>query len=84
MQFKLMKLQRTTLILVICAILLGGGVYIYEIQGSEKREAAKINKKPIFNFTEDEIQSFTVNSDDKTLVFERASEPESGWRMKKP
>ncbi|NEO19975.1 MAG: DUF4340 domain-containing protein [Moorea sp. SIO1F2] len=84
MQFTPMKLQRTTLILVISAILLGGGVYIYEIQGSQKREAAKTPKKPIFNFTQDEIQSFTVNSDDKTLVFERASEPESGWRMKKP
>ena len=79
-----MKLQRTTLILLISAILLGGFVYFYEIKGAPQREAAKTTKQPIFAFEEDEIQSVTIYTDDETWKFERLSKPELGWQMKKP
>ncbi len=79
-----MKLQRTTLILLISAILLGGFVYYYEIKGAPQREAAKTTKQPIFSFEEDEIQSVIIYTDDETWQFKRLSEPEPGWQMKKP
>ncbi|NEP56988.1 MAG: DUF4340 domain-containing protein [Symploca sp. SIO2G7] len=79
-----MKLQRTTLILLISAILLGSFVYFYEIKGAPQREAAKTTKQPIFAFEEDEIQSVAIYTDDKTWQFERLSKPELGWQMKKP
>ena len=79
-----MKLQRTTLILLVTASLLGGFVYFYELQGAPKREAAKTTKQPIFAFKEDQIQSLTINRDEKTLEIERVSGKETGWRMKTP
>ncbi|NET57798.1 MAG: DUF4340 domain-containing protein [Symploca sp. SIO2E6] len=79
-----MKLQRTTLILLVSAILLGGFVYFYEIQGAPRREAAKIARQPIFTFAEDEIQSVIIHTDDENWQFERLSKPELGWQMKQP
>ena len=78
-----MKLQRTTLVLLFTAILLGGLVYFAEIQGASKREAVKITKQPIFALKEDEIQSLTLYLDEETLEFERVS-GKIGWQMKTP
>ncbi|NES23054.1 MAG: DUF4340 domain-containing protein [Symploca sp. SIO3E6] len=80
----ILKLQRTTLILFVSAILLGSFVYFYEIKGAPQREAAKTTKQPIFAFEEDEIQSVIIYTDDETWQFERFSNPELGWQMKKP
>ncbi|NER94514.1 MAG: DUF4340 domain-containing protein [Symploca sp. SIO1B1] len=80
----ILKLQRTTLILFISAILLGSFVYFYEIKGAPQREAAKSTKQPIFAFEENEIQSVIIYTDDETLQFDRFSNPELGWQMKKP
>jgi|GEM_PF-319450 len=79
-----MKLQRTTLILLVSAIFLGGFVYFYEIKGAPQREAAKTTKQPIFSFEEKEIQSVTIYTDDETWKFVRLGKPELGWQMKKP
>ncbi|MBD1805945.1 DUF4340 domain-containing protein [Microcoleus sp. FACHB-SPT15] len=79
-----MKLQRTTLVLVVSALLLGSFVYFYEIQGAPKREATKTTKQPIFGFKNDQIQSLTIDGNQETLEFERVSEPVPGWQMKKP
>jgi hypothetical protein len=79
-----MKLQRTTLILLASAVLLGGFVYFYEVQGAPKREAVKTIKQPIFSFKEDQIQSLTIYINEETLEFERISEQQPAWRMKKP
>jgi hypothetical protein len=79
-----MKLQRTTLILLASALLLGGFVYVYEIRGASEREAVKTTKEPIFTFKEDQIQSLTIYIDEKTLEFERVSGQQTNWRMKKP
>jgi hypothetical protein len=79
-----MKLQRTTLILLVTAILLGGFVYYSEIQGAQKREAAKTTKRPIFSFKEDQIQSLTIYMGEETLEFERVSGKETAWQMKTP
>ncbi len=69
-----MKLQRTTLFLLLSALSLGGFVYFYEIEGTPKREAVKTSKQQLFSFKEDEIQSLTIYIDEETFVFERKSE----------
>ncbi len=79
-----MKLQRTTLFLLCTAIVLGGVVYLAEIQEAKQREVAKITKLPIFGFKEDQIQSLTIYQDEETLEFERATGKDSGWRLKTP
>lgn len=79
-----MKLQRTTLILLASACLLGGFVYISEIQRTHEQEAAKTIKQPIFSFKEDQIQSLTIYINEETLEFERVTGKKPGWRMKTP
>jgi len=79
-----MKLQRTTLILLVSALLLGGFVYLYEIQRAPEREAAKTTKQPIFSLKEDQIQSLTIYIDEETWEFERVNQPVPGWQMKMP
>ncbi len=79
-----MKLQRTTLILLVSAIILGGVVYFSEIQGAQKQEAVKTTKQPIFFFKEDEIQSLKIFIDEETLEFERAKGQPTDWRMTQP
>lgn len=79
-----MKLQRTTWILVALASILGGFVYFYEIQGASKREMAEVQKKALFDFQEDDIQHLRIERAGQTLVFERAEDDTSPWRMKQP
>ncbi|NEO34151.1 MAG: DUF4340 domain-containing protein [Symploca sp. SIO3C6] len=79
-----MKLQRTTLLLLVSAILLGGFVYVYEIQGAPKREAAKAKKQQLFSFEEDQIQTLTIYRDQQTWEFERVDKQKSPWQMKQP
>jgi hypothetical protein len=85
-----MKLQRTTLILILLALGLGGFVYFYEIQGAAQREAAQAKQNKIFSFEEDQIQSLIVRSQETTLRFERADGKAadksklSRWQMKEP
>jgi hypothetical protein len=89
-----MKLQRTTLFLLLSALALGGFVYFYEIEGSPKREAVKTAKQQLFSFKEDDIQGLTIYLDEETFAFERKSDtisgsqasvnPESSWQMKMP
>jgi hypothetical protein len=81
-----MKLQRTTLVLLITATLLGGGVYFSEIQRAQNQEAAKTTKEPIFSFKEDQIESVTIYTKTETLEFERASGKgrTTNWQMKQP
>lgn len=80
-----MKLQRTTLILLLLALGLGGFVYFYEIKGAPQRQEAKVQEQQIFSFEEEQIQSFTVKTKEQTLEFERGNQ--SGkpiWLLKAP
>ncbi|KYC35038.1 hypothetical protein WA1_09890 [Scytonema hofmannii PCC 7110] len=80
-----MKLQRTTLILLLIALGLGGFVYFYEIRGSFQREEVKENKQPIFSFKEDEVQSLTIQTQNQTINLERSGKSEgTKWLMKSP
>ncbi len=80
-----MKLPRTTLILILLALGLGGFVYFYEIRGATVREEIKEQKQQIFSFAEDDVQSLTVKTKKLTLNLER--NPESSnpkWLIKSP
>ncbi|MBD2005786.1 MULTISPECIES: DUF4340 domain-containing protein [Cyanophyceae] len=85
-----MKLQRTTLILMVLALGLGGFVYFYEIKGEPQRQAALVKQKPIFSFTKDQVQALTIKTQEQTLQFERMSQTAgkksslSEWQMKAP
>ncbi|MEH1940620.1 MAG: DUF4340 domain-containing protein [Nostoc sp.] len=80
-----MKLPRTTLILILLTLGLGGFVYFHEIRGATVREETKKQKQQIFSFAEDDVQSLTVTTKKLTLNLERSpgsSNPK--WLIKSP
>ncbi|MBH8552948.1 DUF4340 domain-containing protein [Nostocaceae cyanobacterium CENA357] len=80
-----MKFPRTTLILILLALGLGGFVYFYEIQGATQRQEVKDQKQQIFSFTADDVQSLTVKTKDMTIDIERNSQSNSPkWLLKSP
>ncbi|MEH2210738.1 DUF4340 domain-containing protein [Nostoc sp.] len=81
-----MKLPRTTLILILLALGLGGFVYFYEIRGATVREEIKEQKQKIFSFAEDDVQALTVKTKKLTLNLERNPESSSNpkWLIKSP
>ncbi|MEH2165678.1 MAG: DUF4340 domain-containing protein [Nostoc sp.] len=81
-----MKLPRTTLILILLALGLGGFVYFHEIRGATVQEEIKEQKQKIFSFGEDDVQSLTVNTKKLTLNLERNPESSSKpkWLIKSP
>ena len=80
-----MKLPRTTLILILLALGLGGFVYFYEIKGATQREEIKDKKQQIFSFAADDVQSLTVKTKKLTLNLERNTQSSNPkWLIKSP
>jgi Domain of unknown function (DUF4340) len=80
-----MKLQRTTLILILLALSLGGFVYFYEIRGATQRTLESESKKQIFNFAADDIQSLTIKRSSGDVVLERSNSANPPkWLLKAP
>lgn len=88
-----MKFQRTSLILVFAALALGGFVYYTESKKPPQVDEAKSDEKPLFNFKEQDVQAFTVQTSKQTLAFEKTSLTaqkdsskinSSSWLMRKP
>ncbi|MFH7028010.1 MAG: DUF4340 domain-containing protein [Heteroscytonema crispum UTEX LB 1556] len=80
-----MKLPRTTLILLLLALGLGGFVYFYEIKGEPQRQEINEKKQQIFSFTADDVQSLTVKTQQLTLNVERNDKSERPkWFLKSP
>ncbi|MDZ7968157.1 MAG: DUF4340 domain-containing protein [Nostoc sp. DedSLP03] len=81
-----MKLPRTTLILILLALGLGGFVYFHEIRRATVQEEIKEQKQKIFSFGEDDVQSLTVKTKKFTLNLERNPESSSKpkWLIKSP
>jgi len=80
-----MTIPKTTLILVLLALGLGGFVYFHEIRGKTQQEEVKANQQQIFAFAEDDVQSLTVKTKTYTLMLERnpqGSNPK--WLLKSP
>ena len=80
-----MKLPRTTLILILLALGLGGFVYFYEIQGATQPEEAKDKKQQIFSFAADDVQSLTIRTQKINLSLERNRQSDNPkWLLKSP
>lgn len=80
-----MKLQRTTLGLVLIAILLGGFVYFYEFQLKTQQEAVKKKQQQLFSFKEEDVKSLKITTPSETIALERSAKPDkTKWLMKSP
>ncbi|WP_414624922.1 DUF4340 domain-containing protein [Calothrix sp. CCY 0018] len=80
-----MKIQRTTLGLVLIAILLGGFVYFYEFHLKAQQEAVKKKQQQLFSFKEEDVKNLKITTPRESIALERS--PESGktkWLMKSP
>ena len=79
-----MKLQKSTLILLTTALLLGGFVYISEIKNQDKQDIVDNTNQQIFNFTEEEIKSLEIEIEDKFLELIQTDDELFSWEMTKP
>ncbi|MGD1872488.1 MAG: DUF4340 domain-containing protein [Mastigocoleus sp.] len=81
-----MKLPRTTIILLLLALGLGGFVYFYEIQGAPQRQKAQEKEKEIFSFTEKDVQALTIKTTNSTIKLEReaSASDDKKWLIKSP
>jgi hypothetical protein len=80
-----MKLQRTTLILILLALGLGGFVYLYEFNWKNQREEVKEKNQQIFSFAADDVQSLSVKTNSLNINLERNnSSDKPKWLLKSP
>ncbi len=79
-----MKFQRSTVILVGVALLLGAGVLIAESQRARNPETAEVgdSQQPILDFAETDVATLTVERAGETLVFQR--QEGDTWQMVEP
>ena len=93
-----MKLQRTPLILLGIALLLGGSIYFYETRKTAQQEAQAAAEK-LFTFEEADVRSLNLTTPKQTLAFtktpaaslpkpsdQKSSQPASAtvWKMTTP
>lgn len=79
-----MKFQRSTIILLFGALLMGGAFYYYQTLFIPAQEARDAFARKIFKFKEEDVQAIFVKTQSQTLRFERASElstPQDLWWM---
>ncbi len=67
-------MKKSTVILILIALSLGGFVYFYEIKGVSQREALQQEEKQIFKFAAKEVQNLTVTTAEYVLKLERSTE----------
>ncbi|MEM6401329.1 MAG: hypothetical protein AAF757_14020, partial [Cyanobacteria bacterium P01_D01_bin.116] len=80
-----MKLQRTTLVLLLLAILLGGFVYFYEFQWKSQQEQVKKKKQQLFSFKEDDVKALKITTPSENITLERSPKSsKTKWLMKSP
>jgi len=80
-----MKLQKITWILLAIAVLLGGGLAIYELrQNPQQQEITKKEQKRLFSFQANDIQGISVEKSGQVLKFYRGSDAQQTWKMEQP
>jgi Domain of unknown function (DUF4340) len=81
-----MKLKPSTLGLVAAALLLGGIVLVVQQQpapqSSPSGQTVSEEERPLFEFQESDVQSFTLQTQLRSLKFER--NPDGKWQMLEP
>ena len=66
-----MKFQKSTLILMLLALMFGGIVYIWEVEGKPRREVAKLRENRVFDFEEKDVQNVVLKTKEYKLQFDR-------------
>lgn len=81
-----MKLQRTTIILILLALGLGGFVYFHEIRVGERLVQVKQKKQQqqIFSFAAEDVESLTIKTKNSAIYLERNSNGKTKWLLKYP
>lgn len=83
-----MKLQKTTIILIILTLGLGTFIYLTQIQGSTIEEVVKNEEKnpqkTVFSFTKEDIKKLEIELEKTTLEFEKSKQTILPWEMIKP
>lgn len=79
-----MKFQRSTIILLFGALLMGGAFYYYQNLFIPAQEAREAFARKLFKFKKEDVQALFVKTKNQTLRFERASDlstPQDLWWM---
>ncbi|NJK49775.1 DUF4340 domain-containing protein [Candidatus Gracilibacteria bacterium] len=79
-----MKLQKTTWLLVVIAMLFGGVIYFLEIQKQPQQSEIKADGQTIFNFQKEDIQKLIIKTQKEKLEFEKTNRENQQWQMKQP
>lgn len=81
-----MKFKKSTILLLASALVLGTGVFIYEVTISPQMEAAKLNNKKVFEFEMEQVESLTLETPERKLEFSKvgskSKSAEPQWQMK--
>jgi len=78
-------MQKTTLVLILIALGLGGYVYFFEIRFPSQQEAAIESQRNLFSFAEEDVQQLEIEKNSgETLEFVRLENTANSWRMKQP
>ena len=80
-----MKIKKTTLILMLIALTLGGFVYLFEIVGKQQQAEIQEQRKRVFDFEAEEIQAITIKQESEilTLKIDEQAE-EKSWNITAP
>ena len=80
-----MKIKKTTLILMLTALALGGFVYFYEIRGKQQQAEIQEQQKQVFDFELEQIQTITIKQESETLTLKIDEEAEEKtWKITTP
>ncbi|VEP11454.1 conserved hypothetical protein [Hyella patelloides LEGE 07179] len=76
-----MKLQKSTLFLVLIAIILGGLVYLVEIRSEQQQQEITIQEQKLFNINVENIKRIIIQKSDTILEFIAS---DNSWQMIQP
>jgi hypothetical protein len=80
-----MKLQGSSLVLLVTAIGLVSTVYIMESLPPNTQSVQPVSVKPLFPFQESDVQAFTLETPQQTLMFQKTGQGNSAsWKMLAP
>jgi hypothetical protein len=73
--------KKSTLLLVLMAVALGGAVWYFEFKREKPPENTAAESKPLFSFKQEEVTALTLTRDGETLRVERRG---AAWRITQP
>jgi len=78
-----MKIKRSTLFLLLAALVLGGiTILVARTQPPSSEQAETTTEQNLFSFKEDQVQSFTLDTQLEFYTFER--DDQQNWQMVEP